>query len=230
MSIQGSLTQISPYLLEKVKKLPSLLDVFWSVSPIDDEAPKIKNLQGFSSEWLAIVHEILPNPQQVVRQWTLQDFARVQYWKAARPEDYERLKADVYRIVIEGKTNPTLDLFQDWHLLSYIFRNDSSMDVLPFLTDEAEEGLRVNAVLCGQTIDEFTRCLEAREVQQIAEGLSKISETTLQHRIQHGSEIRTKLYSFWTEDYENLLKFCHDLKEFYTNAADRGNAMLIQIV
>jgi hypothetical protein len=69
------------------------------------------------------------------------------------------------------------------------------------------------------------------EVQIVAEGLSRISETVIQYRIQHGATFRAKLYSFWAEeDYEELLDFCSDVKEFYSDAARRGNAVLINIV
>jgi hypothetical protein len=231
MSITGSLTQISASLLEKVKETPSSLDVFWRVSPIDDKEPKIDNIQGLSSEHLAMLHEILSNPEEVVNQWTLQDIRTLEYWKADYSADYKHLRADVYRLVTEGKTTPSIDLFQDWHLLSYIFRNDTSMEVQPFLVAEEGEDLRVNAVLCGQPIDEVTRYLETEQVQTVTEGLLRISETTIKHRIQQGATLQAKLYSFWAEeDYEELLEFCKVVKEFYSDAANRGNAVLIQII
>lgn len=231
MSIEGSLTQISTYLLEKIQKTPSSLYVFWGVSPINEQDSKIDNLQRLSNEHLAILYEILPNPEQVVYRWTLQDLTRLEYWKADCSTDYRHLKADIYRIVTEGKSNPRLDLFQDWHLLSYIFRNDPYMNVLPFLIDEKGENLRVNAVLCGRAIDEFTRYLRVEEVQIVAEGLSRISEAIIQRRIQLGLTLRTELYSFWAEeDYEELLDFCSDVIGFYNDAANRQNAVLIKII
>jgi hypothetical protein len=141
MSITGSLTQISAYLLEKVKETPSSLDVFWRVSPVDSEEPRVDNIQELSSEHLAILHGILSNPQQVVDQWTLQDITTLEYWKFEHSTDYKYLIADLYRLVTEGKTTPSIDLHQDWHLLSYIFRNDASMEVQPFLVIE-ERGLK----------------------------------------------------------------------------------------
>lgn len=236
MSIEGSLTQISPYLLEKAKVVPSLLDVFSRVTPFNSEdEPKLENLQELSLENIVLLHEIT-SPEQVVNQWTLQDLVRIKHWKDYYPEDYRSLTADIHQIVMEGKTTSRLELLHDWHLINYIFCNDASMDILPFLTDGAGELFRVNPVLCGQVLDEddeyeTVRYLEVAEVQEIANALPQISDEIILQRFEQGVNYRSKLYSYWEQDdYDELLELCNSVKNFYYSASHQENAVLIEII
>lgn len=234
MSITGLLTQISPQILTSIHETPSLLDLFDGVDRIDEE-PKIDNLYGLSSEQINLLREMFPNPEQVVGEWTLHDFMTLEDWKSDYPEDFNHLKSELGQIIIESKASPFLDLGREWHFISYIFTGSGSMEILPFLIDETGDGLRVNAILCGQKLDEeadHSYYLDTSQVQDIAEALSRIPQEAIRQRIQDLQEARSQhIYSFTysQESVDDLLEFCLEVKDFYTDAMNRENAMLISI-
>jgi Domain of unknown function (DUF1877) len=231
MSITGLLKQISSHTLERVNETRSLLDLFQGIAPVD-EAPKIDNLYGLSSERISLLREILSDPEQVVGEWTLWDFVTLENWKADYPEDFDALKADLYQIVVEGKVASSLDLGKGWHVISYIFTGSSSMEILPFLVDETEDNLKVNAILCGQPLDGdgSLRYLKTAEVQELSEALSRLSDELIHQRIDEKMSAQPNTYLWMGESDEEVLYLCREVQEFYNSAANRGNAMLISIV
>jgi hypothetical protein len=231
MSITGLLTQISSYTLAKVNETRSLLDLFQDISSVD-EAPKIDNLYGLSSERMSLLREILPDPEQVVGEWTLWDFVTLEEWKADYPEDFDALKSDLYQIIVEGRVAPSLDLGKGWHVISYIFTGSLSMEILPFLVDETEDNLKVNAILCGQPLDEDShlRYLGVAEVREISEALSRLSDELIRQRFDQKMSVQPDTYLWMDETYEEVLYLCREVQAFYNSAANRDNAMLMSIV
>jgi Domain of unknown function (DUF1877) len=230
MSITGFLQQISASTLEKVNEYPSLLDLLQEVEHVD-EAVTIDNLYGISSERMSLLLEIMPNPEQILGDWTLRDFTILEDWKIDYLEDFNDLNEDLYQIFTEFKVAQRLDLGKGWSIISYIFTGSSSMEILPFLVDETDNEIRVNAILCGKSLDEdgYFRYLEATQVRDMSGALSRISDDVIRRRLEKISVQPTPY--FWPEEgLEELLNFCSDVREFYNSAENQHNAVLISIV
>ncbi|WP_104904996.1 DUF1877 family protein [Nostoc sp. 'Lobaria pulmonaria (5183) cyanobiont'] len=131
-----------------------------------------------------------------------------------------------------------------WHVIHFLLTKDSSWQAchLPFLICENSDwdGLPlVNAVMGGTPIEEndrdFTavRYLTNREVKQIAEALPKITEAGFQERLNQAVRLNPDIYksTVWLEDnlLEDLTAIKQEIIEYYQDAADKENAMLLYL-
>lgn len=235
MSVTGSLTQISPRLLAIVEKMPSVLDIFWQVSPIHDEEPKLENLHSLLPERIELLQEISPDSTQALKNWTLEDLDVLASYKAHHPGDYIQVLSALPQIIEAGKNKRCLDVGKEWHIVSFLFRGDSSPEFLPLLAIEEEDSCKVNPILCGKEIQGYRdlRYLQSREVQIIAQALERFPQYLIRERFQQNLNRRPHIYPYnlWVKQhYEGLLEICHDLKKFYHDAASRKNSMLVRIV
>lgn len=118
MSVTGSLTQISPRLLAIVEKTPSVLNIFWQVSPIHDEEPKLENLRSLLPERIELLQEIQPNSRQALKNWTLEDLDVLVSYKAHHPGDYIQVLSALPQIGI-GRNLAVPPSHTTWHTGPY---------------------------------------------------------------------------------------------------------------
>lgn len=233
MSITCVLVQISSSTLARVKEIPSLLELFERMGPWDEE-PRIDDIYKLSSEQIDLLCEILPNPEQVVGDWSMHELTMLEYWKDVHPKDFNQFKYDILQTILEARNAPTLDIGRAWHIVSYIFTGNTSTKILPFLANKTESSLQVNPLMCGQQLDmrEDVHYLDAIQVREITKALSNITEKTIRQNFEQGLSTGPEVYSFvWSEgSYEELLERCLEVQEFYKDAMDRESAMLISIV
>jgi Domain of unknown function (DUF1877) len=231
MSVLCSLTQISSDLLLKIREMPSVLELFRVIEPIDSEERKIDNVYGLSSEHNYLLSEILSEPEQAIGQLTLRDLEEVELWKGEYPDDYQSLKSEVYQILTEGKRTPILDLMKGWDAVGYIFRGDTYSESQSFLANGSNEETRIEVIFGGKSLDEDTRYLESAEVQEIASALCRFSENIIRKRFEQGRNMQPTLYHWdWLEEsYGYLLNRCVEVQNFYTDAAEQAKGILISL-
>lgn len=230
MSVLCSLTQISSHLLSRITENPSVLELFRSVGPIDSEEIKIDNIYGLSTEYIQLLSEVLAEPDQAVGQLTLWDIEEAESWRREYTEEYKLIKSEFYKILIEGKTAPILDLGKTWDAIGYIFRGGVYSEPQPFLVDQTvDKEIRVETVFGGKNIEVETRYHENPEVQMIANALSNFSEEVIRKRFEQGQREQPNLYRYnWSEEaYEGCLSYCTKVKDFYINAANQASGILI---
>lgn len=237
MSVTGQLIQIPQLLVEQAKSVPSVIELFREVaSSYNPEAPKIRNLEGLSLERICLLHEILIDPEHAVERWTLSDFSELEFWKAQHSADYKLIKKDIGRIIEATRINQELWLNRSWDALSYIFTGHTSDEELPSLIDESADIPKIDLFWGGKEIvaknGEIKICyLENIEVREIAQALSRMTEQKIRQRFEEGLSIQPSLYHFsWQEqNYARLFEMCISVKEFYADAANRRNAILLEI-
>jgi hypothetical protein len=229
MSVLCSFTQVPPHLLQKIQKSLPVLELFRIGEPMDSESEKIGSIQGLSSSYNQLLCEVLVEPEQAIGQLTLWDLQKAVSWKHEYPKEYELLRSEFYQILIEGKTTSDLDLGKSWDAIGYIFRGDVYSGSQPFLVDQTSEEARVEVVFGGRRIDEGIRYLESTEVREIADVLSSFSTELIRKRFEQGQLVRPKLYRYnWSEEaYEFYLRYCHEVKNFYADAANLGKGILV---
>ncbi|MBD2179643.1 DUF1877 family protein [Aerosakkonema funiforme] len=225
MGIEGNLKQISPYLLEKLIKYPDFITVFDYAIWLP-ESNYWQNYQNMDvpPDALDMFGEIANAAIEV-----LQDLEK------NKPEDYERIKADIPLILEEGKT-AGLELDKAWHIVSFLLTGYQQMGILPFLiSDNSEDNLpSVNAVQCGTETEceatyGFYRYLTPDEVKQVSKALSNLSEANIKKRFERGFRKKLDIYSIGrTENEFNfVLNYCARVVNYYKDAAQKGNGMLI---
>jgi hypothetical protein len=143
--------------------------------------------------------------------------------KPEKPEEFEKLKADIPLILAEGK-GAYLNLDKSWREIHFVLTGEDYSVHLPFLVGENDEEHlpSINAVRGGTEIEYdpgygYVRYLTALEVKQVAEALSKFSH----------AQIRARLKSLgWKEDSVDYLfdYKCTPLVRYYQDAAYQGNA------
>lgn len=225
MGIEGNLKQISPYLLEKLKKYPDFITVF-------DYAEWLPE----SNLWQK--YQCLDIPPDVLDLFDEVENAAIevlQELEQKKPEDYERIKPDIPLILEEGKT-PGLELDKAWHTVSFLLTGYEQMGIIPFLVGEnRDDNLpSVNAIQCGTETEceatyGFYRYLTPNEVKEVADALANISETNLRDRYDRGFRKKPDIYSTeWTDEgFQFALEYCKKVVNYYKDAAQKENAMLV---
>ena len=149
----------------------------------------------------------------------------------------EKINDDITLILAEGKTE-FFDLVTGWHSMHWFLTGESEEYNLPFIVNESTNGyepLLVNAVLGGTRIkaDFDLRYFTPDEVKQVAKALSRIArqENFAERWKKLKQPPRTsRIYLWYTEDDrdENFIDFTNFV-DYYKNASERGNAILISI-
>ncbi|HAX78933.1 MAG TPA: hypothetical protein DCY88_24680 [Cyanobacteria bacterium UBA11372] len=149
----------------------------------------------------------------------------------------EKFNDDISLIIAEGKTE-FLDLVTGWHSMHWFFTGESEEYNLPFIVSEIpnrNEPLLVNAVLGGTRIkaDFDLRYFTPDEVKQVAKALSIIAKE--ENFVERWKKLKqpprtSRIYFWYIEDDwdENFIDFTNFV-EYYKNASERGNAILISI-
>jgi hypothetical protein len=143
----------------------------------------------------------------------------------------EEIKADpsiVEEILFseEGEAEG-LEIDKAWHGLHYL------------LTGEAWGGAPplANAVLGGEEIGEdfgygAARYLTPGQVKEVATALSGVSEEELTNRFDPDAMRAAQIYGISgdDDDLEYLLEYFRPLVEYYQDASQKGNAMLLYLI
>ena len=149
----------------------------------------------------------------------------------------EKFNDDILLIIAEGKTE-VLDLVTGWHSMHWFLTGESEEYNLPFIVSEIpnrNEPLLENAVLGGTRIkaDFDLRYFTPDEVKQVAKALSIIA--TEENFVERWKKLKqpprtSRIYLWYIEDDrdENFIDFTNFV-EYYKNASERGNAILISI-
>lgn len=144
MGIGAEFKQVSPNLLEKLKKHPDFPELFFNVKYLPD-----------SPFW----HKFTINPDDPIDvEWfddlTLFAAETLEKLKPTKPEEFEKLKADIPLILPEGK-DKYLDVDKTWKTIHFLLTGYDYSFLPPFLIGENEEDHlpSINAVLSGTEIE-----------------------------------------------------------------------------
>jgi hypothetical protein len=214
MSVEAYFKQVSPSLLEKFKKYPDFFELFddaqylpdshfWQEANLDLNNPE-------DAEWFDEATNYVP-----------QTLEKLKY---EQPKEFEKLKSDIPTMLAEGK-NSEFDIGKKWNTLHFILTGTSYSTPVPFLIGKNKQDQlpSINAILGGKTIDYETdngllRYLSASEVTQVAEALSKFSQSDFQQR-------------FTLKGLENGFDSLYDaykkLLNYYQNVAYQKDAMFL---
>ena len=214
MSVEAYFKQVSPSLLEKFTKYPDFFELFddaqylpdshfWQEANLDLNNPE-------DAEWFDEATNYVP-----------QTLEKLKY---EQPKEFEKLKSDIPTMLAEGK-NSEFDIGKKWNTLHFILTGTTHSTPVPFLIGKNKQDKlpSINAILGGSTIDYETdngllRYLSADEVTQVAEALSKFSQTHFQER-------------FTLKGLENGFDSLYDtykkLLNYYQNIAYQKDAMFL---
>ena len=117
-----------------------------------------------------------------------------------------------------------LDLEKIWHLLHYLITGNESGGDYPL----------GYAIMTGHPFHEDSSdltWLAPEEVKDIADALDNLSEEDLLNRCNLGKASKRNLYKysgyFSKEDVKEAIPYFHKLRNYYRDAARKGNAMLV---
>lgn len=216
MGITAEFKQVSPYLLEKLKEHPDFAGLFFDAKYLPDSP--------FWQEFTINPED--PDDVEWYDEFTNFAAERLDKLKLEKPEEFEKLKADIPLIIEEGKAK-YLDIDKTWYTIHFVLTGEDSSVCPPFLIgDNKEDRLpSINAVLGGTEIEHeatygLVRYLSVDEVKQVAEALSNFTYAMIRERL--------KLRG-WEEDiFESLLDYTYNpLVMYYQDAAEKENAMLL---
>lgn len=206
MGVRVYLYQVSSSMLEKLKATPKLSDFILCYVDSRSEAELMEEAQN-----------LLP------------------------PEVFERIKAELPTIVAESKTASSTDVDKAWAGLSSLLAGDSEPFDHRFVVNENPEDEDndwgdnlplVNALWGSKPIGEpDLSYLTSNEVKQVAQTLLKISTESLKKRFYSSGLMDCPPYGLDGNegDWDYLEGWYSHLVEFYQDAAEKGNAMLIDI-
>ena len=214
MSVEAYFKQVSPSLLEKFKKYPDFFELFDDAQYLPDsyfrQEANIDLNNPEDAEWFDEATNYVP-----------QTLEKLKY---EQPKEFEALKSDIPTMLAEGK-NSELDIGKKWNTLHFILTGSNYSTPLPFLIGKNKQDQlpSINAILGGKTIDYetdngFLRYLSADEVKQVAEALSKFSQTHFRERFTlKGLE----------NGFDNLYSAYKKLLHYYQNVAYQNDAMFL---
>lgn len=146
----------------------------------------------------------------------------------------DEFKADVPRLLAEGK-NRWLYLGENWQTIQFYLTATCGEEDLIFpnsYSKDENDLLRVNAVTSINYLkyERYIRYFTADEVKDVVEELSRVAQEDDRERLRKICQ-KAKV-KFWEREYENWLQYTelfNELIDYYKDAADQGNAMLISI-
>jgi hypothetical protein len=202
--------QVSPFVLEKLKETPELARFFFDEIGSQAEA-----------ELWQVAHD------------------------RSTPELFERIKTDLPRIIAEGKAASRTDVDKAWAGISFLLAGDSQPFDHQFIVNENpdKDGWGDNLPLVnalwgatpiGNPEEAEISYLTTAEVKEVAKALSKISNESFKERFYRSGIVNWVFPLYGLDGNENdldyyLAPWYSHLREFYQDAAEKGNAMLISI-
>ncbi|MBD2741778.1 DUF1877 family protein [Coleofasciculus sp. FACHB-1120] len=226
MGIEAKFKQVSPYLLEKLKKYPDFAQLFFDAKYLPDSPLWQKfTINSDDPDDVELFDEYSNFAAKTLQKLAVETLQKL---KEEKPEEFEKLKADIPVIIEEGKAE-YFDADKTWREIHFLLTGYDYSVRLNFLVGENEEdGLpSINAVLSGNEIEHeatygLVRYLTADEVKQVAEALSKYSHAMIKERLK---------FRGWQEDYfDHLFDYkYYPLVRYYQDAAEKGNAMFLYL-
>ncbi|MBD2741777.1 DUF1877 family protein [Coleofasciculus sp. FACHB-1120] len=149
-------------------------------------------------------------------------------------QDFDEFKADVPRLLAEGK-NRWLYLGENWQLIQFYLTATCGEEDLIFpnsYSKDENDLLRVNAVTSVNYLkyERYIRYFTVDEVKEVAEELSRVAQENDRERLRKICQ-KAKV-NFREREYEDWLEYTdlfNELIDYYKDAAEKENAMLISI-
>lgn len=224
MSSDAYLNQISPYLLERFKAYPLLVDLFcnaWQLKKqIKSGTEPLIAVQNLQDEYIDLM--------QGQREFYLPS------------TDLDTIKTDIPLILAESRF-PTFSLGTrsavggGWESL-HIFLAGTHESSPIFLTRRDEIGSRylfVNLIGGGREIGNDLgygkpRFFTPEEVQEISKALKSTVQDNVQRRWQHIADINGFLTTeMTTEEIKDFAQFLSELKKYLKETVEEGDALLL---
>ncbi len=226
MSSVGYLSQISPYLLERFKAYPTLVDLYFHTYQLKAQ------IQSGAKPWLAI-QELQDELAEIVDGWG--EFHRL------HPDDFEYIKSDIPLIFAESRF-PSFQLGMrsavggGWESL-HIFLAGTQDPNPSFLMHQDKESnfLFVNLIGGGQEIGNNVgygrpRFFEPNEVQEINKALRVIDRDNFQERWRFICKVNSFTNSAMSdEDVEEFAAFFRELKKYIKGVVKECDALLFSV-
>ncbi|ABA22216.1 hypothetical protein Ava_2601 [Trichormus variabilis ATCC 29413] len=218
MGITLNLKQVSPYVLEKIKKYPDLSGLFLDAKYLEDSSfwQNFSIIERDDIEWF---HEAINFVQEGIDKF-----------KKDKTEEFEKIKDDITLIINEGK-GEYLDLDKMWQPLIFLLTGYDFYDQPLYLSklvvsQNPEDNLPlIRAVIGSNGIEHYERdypllYFNDDEVRKIADALSNFSIETIRKRLQ--------FRSLEEDSYHHLYEYAYNpLVRYYQDAAEKGNAMFL---
>ncbi|MEH2208795.1 MAG: DUF1877 family protein [Nostoc sp.] len=218
MGITLNLKQVSPYVLEKIKKYPDLAGLFLDAKYLED-SPFWQEFTIIERDEIDWFHEAINFVQE-----------RLDKFQKDKTEEFEKIKDDIPLIINEGKSE-YLDLDKMWQSIIFLLTGYDFYDQALYLSQlvvsqNPEDNLPlIRAVMGSNGIEHDERdypllYFSDDEVKKIANALSSFSIETIRKRLQfRGLE---------EDRYHHLYEYAYNpLVRYYQDAAEKGNAMFL---
>ncbi len=149
---------------------------------------------------------------------------------SSQPYTIEEMEAEY----AEGRV---FELEKEWHALHFLLTGDTSLDPPSPAPPPLGNVVFGGAATPFETGYGPVRCLNPQEVREVAEALRAIPVEELQRRFTAESFSEQEIYGYsrrppggWTsEDLEPLLELYPDFVEFFVQAAETGDLVLISV-
>ncbi|MGR3278200.1 DUF1877 family protein [Acaryochloris marina NIES-2412] len=227
MSVTAWLQHISSNGLQRIKRNPEVFeDVLMDLSSADDDEPLITDFSELTPKQLCVLKEITSDIGLSHERLSIWDIDSLELLKSIYPDIYERLKPELYTIVIDEKECEYLDLGDTWSFVDSLFRFGTPME--PSTIRSNLNGYHRINIFSGKPINPSDRWpiryQEVYEVQEMSQLLASIDESEIQCRFEEALRTQSPVYRYgWhQESYPQLLEFCKIVQLFYRKAASKG--------
>ncbi len=200
--------------------------VIMDLSSVEDDEPLITDLSAFTPEQLCVLKEITSDIGLSHERLSMWDIDSLELLKSVSPDIYERLKPELYAIVLDEKDCGYLNLERAWSHVDSLYRCGTPMESSMILSQD-DGRHRIN-LFAGKPVNPNVRYSfyyqEVDEVREMAQLLADIDESEIQRRFEEVLQTQPPVYRFgWDkESYPQLLEFCRLIPPFYQKAASQG--------
>lgn len=219
MGITLEFKQVSPYLLNRLKEFPDFTELFLDAKYLPD-----------SLFW----EEFTINQDDVGDVGDVEWFNEATNYytdtleklKTDKPQEFEKIKEDIYLIKNEGKEF-YLDIDKIWEFIHFLLTGYEFDVKIPFLIGKnSNDGLPlINAIFGAKSLgydgsDFGLIYFTDKEVQEIAQALSDFSYDHMREKLRFNGLEKENYDYFLNDIYDKILKY-------YQDVAQKGNAMFL---
>ncbi|WP_334882517.1 DUF1877 family protein [Nostoc sp.] len=218
MGIILNLKQVSPYVLEQIKKYPDLAGLFLDAKYLE-YSPFWQDFSIIEPDEIDWFEEAINFVKE-----------RLDKLKKDKTEEFEKIKDDIPLIINEGKSE-YLDLDKMWEPIIFLLTGYDFYDEALYLSklvvsQNPEDNIPlIRAVIGSNGIEHDERdyplfYFSDDEVKKIANALSSFSIKTIRKRL--------KFRGLEEDSYDYLYEYAYNpLVRYYQDAAEKGNAMFL---
>jgi hypothetical protein len=233
MGMEGKLRQVSEFELASYRKNPArLYSDFMGDHNLLALTEMNKAISAIMESALArrirerALSEAEPDPE---------DVAEMQRQMQAAMSRNPRAAEQIESVMGLSKDGSRLSLYKDWHILHYLLTGKSWEPVSSSVDSAIMGGTEIPDV---QGVMGYgpVRYLSTTQVREVAEALSQVP---IEQRIEsfnpqaaEAAEVYSANFGkdeFGEDDKDGLLRYFHLLRDFYRDAAAKGNAMLLWV-